>query len=227
MPDRYFFVDLDFFHKRTCARLLDDLGPYGPLAWLSLVAEAKRSRIPGTVIVTSEPDFWLQLGLAGHDLGFTMNDFLTLTGRLKHTSRTPVGRLTHITLTRYEDWQKDQRRFAERIKKRRTRAQNEGDIDGTGQGTTPGHDTDADGDLELELELVNPPYPPSGGNGTISKKELRRYTGCRITRGTHGSGYARDPLGVDKPPPDWPHDKPTEAEVIAALEKRDAAGVAA
>lgn len=60
------------------------------------------------------------------------------------------------------------------------------------------------------------PQPPSPG-GRIAKKQLRRYTGCRAVRGSHGASYVRDPLGVDKPPPDWPHERPLVEEVMAAL----------
>lgn len=72
--------------------------------------------------------------------------------------------------------------------------------------------------LEVEVEVETPPTPP-GGNGKIhlTAKDLRRYTGCKITRGTHGQGWKHDPLGTDKPPPDWPHEKPTRTEVEAAL----------
>jgi hypothetical protein len=50
-----------------------------------------------------------------------------------------------------------------------------------------------------------------------------RYTGCRRTLGSHGFGYVADPLGTDLPPPDWPHPRPTRAQIAAA--ERAAAGV--
>jgi len=67
------------------------------------------------------------------------------------------------------------------------------------------------------------PLPPSRGepvenrNGVLSKKARRKLTGCRHVRGSHGFGYVRDPLGADRPPPDWPYDRPTDAEIDAAL----------
>jgi hypothetical protein len=70
------------------------------------------------------------------------------------------------------------------------------------------------------------PTPPRGrGNGQaqITKKELRRYTGCRMTRGTHGFGWKHDPLGTDKPPANWPHEPPTADEVMRNLAIRNAA----
>lgn len=67
-----------------------------------------------------------------------------------------------------------------------------------------------------------PPTPPSqGGNGhrphKLTRRELARYTGCRQVRGTHGTGHVYDPLGTDKPPPDWKHGYPSRDEVEAAL----------
>lgn len=44
-----------------------------------------------------------------------------------------------------------------------------------------------------------------------------RYTGCRERSGTHGVSHALDPLGTDKPPADWPHKKPTQEEIQAAI----------
>jgi hypothetical protein len=53
----------------------------------------------------------------------------------------------------------------------------------------------------------------------MSRRQLRRFTGCRSVRGSHGTSWVRDPLGVDKPPPDWPHPAPSSDEVKAALAK--------
>ncbi|MBA2475284.1 MAG: hypothetical protein H0V40_04940, partial [Actinobacteria bacterium] len=39
----------------------------------------------------------------------------------------------------------------------------------------------------------------------VAEEPALRYTGCRRTRGTHGSGHVHDPLGTDVPPADWPH----------------------
>jgi hypothetical protein len=46
---------------------------------------------------------------------------------------------------------------------------------------------------------------------------LRRFTGCRALRGSHGITHVRDPLGVDPPPFGWPHPKPTREEIRAAM----------
>lgn len=152
---RFYMVDLDFFHKKTFDRLYDEFGAAGPLVWLALIAEAKRSRIPGTLTVTGGADFWAQLGFQGRDLGFTMDAFLAFTGRYKLTSRTSLGRLQNVLITSFKQWQNDWKRESERTRKSRYRAQRDGDTEGTGEGQQR--------DRELDLDLY-PPNPPNGGN---------------------------------------------------------------
>lgn len=107
---RFYRVDVEFFHKHTCDRLLTSLGPWGALAFLSLIAAAKRSSIPGHVVIASEGEFWQQLGLYGHDLPFTMDQLLRRLGELKQTKKTRFGQLTDIKLTRFSEWQQEWRR---------------------------------------------------------------------------------------------------------------------
>jgi hypothetical protein len=66
------------------------------------------------------------------------------------------------------------------------------------------------------------PAPPSSSNGAPRqpKVNLSQYTGCRHLRGQVGTGTVYDPLGTEKPPFDWPHERPSRAEVLAALELR-------
>jgi hypothetical protein len=50
----------------------------------------------------------------------------------------------------------------------------------------------------------------------MSEDPEARATGCRVTKGSHGVSYVRDPLGTDVPPADWPFPAPSRAEVAAA-----------
>jgi hypothetical protein len=70
-------------------------------------------------------------------------------------------------------------------------------------------------------EVRNTPQPPNGGPVKISKKDLCRFTGSRWTRGSHGGTYVYDPLGTETPPRDWPHERPSREEIVAALEAQD------
>ncbi len=54
-------------------------------------------------------------------------------------------------------------------------------------------------------------------SGDEAQVDLGRYTGCKQTKGTHGTGYRRDPLGMAKPPSDWPYQPPSRQEIEAAL----------
>lgn len=61
--------------------------------------------------------------------------------------------------------------------------------------------------IERDLQLVK---------RLLAEEPGLRYTGCRRTLGSHGFGFVADPLGTDVPPPDWPHPRPTRAEIAAA-----------
>lgn len=51
---------------------------------------------------------------------------------------------------------------------------------------------------------------------------LSQYTGCRYTRGEHSIHAVYDPLGTEFPPTDWPYQRPTKQEVVAALRSNSA-----
>ena len=73
-----------------------------------------------------------------------------------------------------------------------------------------------------------PPTSPQDreqkGNGKHAYvPNLSAFTGCRAVRGEGGLGYKRDPLGTDRPPQGWPHDRPSRQEVADALAVRAAA----
>lgn len=138
MAARYFRVDVDFFHKNTCHKLLTELGPWAPLVFLSLIARAKDGLEPGIFVYSSDALAWEKLGFDGHEIPFTLDAFFKVTGRLKQTSRTPVGRAVHVTLTRYGDWQKDAQRYEDAVKKSRKRSDSTGDTKGTRKGRRRG-----------------------------------------------------------------------------------------
>lgn len=157
MAERYFRVDVSFFHKRTCQTLMRKLGPGGPLTFLALVARAKDGSTPGVFTYASEAIAWEKLGLDPNDVGFTLDQFLDATGRLKQTSRTRVGRLTNVKLTRYELWQKDSERYEGAVRKSRSRQQNTRDMAVTPLGTRPGQER------YLGSRTSSTPKPPLNG----------------------------------------------------------------
>lgn len=56
------------------------------------------------------------------------------------------------------------------------------------------------------------------GNGWV--ENLGKYTGCRYVRGSHAVSAVYDVLGTEKPPSDWPHERPTRKEILKAIAKR-------
>jgi hypothetical protein len=57
-------------------------------------------------------------------------------------------------------------------------------------------------------------------NGTPWIEDLWSYTGARQVYNGRAPHFVYDPLGKDKPLPDWPHPKPTRDEILAALKER-------
>ncbi len=212
-PELFLPLSVRFASGRTGTALQNRFGLPGLAVWAAYLAACKLNRPEGEIVYASETEGWAILGLRGHEPEFSLQEFFGFTGNLKKTRRTRSGQLTYVVCTPWGRWTKTQKQEAERRRKARLRGQSERDTERTQDGKLTGQESD----LEVEVEEEPPLTPPPGGNRqSLTKRELRRYTGCRHTRGTHGSGYKHDPLGTDKPPPDWPYDKPTLDEVLAA-----------
>ena len=155
MADRFFHVDVQFGHKRTCERLLDRFGHAGPLVFLLVLAEAKKSNPAGTFTYESEEGAWRTLGLMSHRPDFTIDEFFTVLGQYKQTRKTRSGRITNVILTQWGRWQKDWERERVRKTMRRKRAvsdRNNGVTMPSQRSNTCGTET------EIEIET---PLPPS------------------------------------------------------------------
>lgn len=139
MADRYYHVDVSFMHKTTCAKLREELGREAPLVFLALCAQAKISNPPGTFTYENDALGWERLGFTGWQPDFTLDEFFTVTGRIKQTSRRRHGLVWNVSLTRYGRWQKDGKRQIERERKSRYRAHSARDTGGTPDGTDTGH----------------------------------------------------------------------------------------
>jgi hypothetical protein len=155
MADRYFHVDTQFAHKRTCARLLDKFGHAGPLVYLLVLAESKKSHPAGTFTYESEEAGWRYLGLLEHQPDFTLEQLFALTGQLKQTRKTRRGRITDVTWTAWGRWQKEWKREEVRKQMRRKRAHSTGN-NGFTPGSHKGNTTDTE--IEIEKETPLPPY---------------------------------------------------------------------
>lgn len=178
MAQRYARLDVEFFHKRTARALSDKLGPCAPMVFIALILKAKDGAVPGTFTYASEAAAWEKLGLEHIDVGFTLDEFLKVTGRLKQTSRTPVGRLMNVKLTRYGDWQKDARRYEEATKKSRTRDKSTGDTQGTQQGTRKGH---KGGPSSRPTSTPKPPIEKNGKTHICPRCGITKKTEAELT----------------------------------------------
>lgn len=114
-------VSVNVAHSTTGTRLQEELGPAALAAWIGLLAACKRSPIEGRISFTSESEAWQIIGiLEPKRLGFTLEEFLDVLGRLKQTrrtgnntprtrnktERTPRGRVTNVQVTHWEQWQR-------------------------------------------------------------------------------------------------------------------------
>ncbi len=63
-----------------------------------------------------------------------------------------------------------------------------------------------------------PRHAGARGEGWVDN--LSSYTGCRYVRGTHAFTAVYDVLGTERPPADWPHERPTRAMIAAELKTR-------
>lgn len=53
------------------------------------------------------------------------------------------------------------------------------------------------------------------GNGWVDN--LSSYTGCRYVRGEYALTAIYDVLGTERPPSDWPHERPSRKQILQAL----------
>lgn len=119
---QYAPLGVRFAHGKTGTALLTELGHSGLLAWVGMIAAAKRSPVQGTVEFVSDEDAWYQFGvLEPEPPAFTVDQLLDVLGRLKQTRRRRSGRVQYVTLTRFEDWNQDVDRelAAERMSRKR------------------------------------------------------------------------------------------------------------
>lgn len=108
-------IDVYFTGSTLYQKLLSELGPAGPLAWINLISWAKRTGRDGAVKYVSTYDALDNLGLLGADLGRPpedwLEDFWRLLARMKQASRNHVrsgaGAGRKARVTNYKAWQKD------------------------------------------------------------------------------------------------------------------------
>lgn len=130
--DQYVPIDSMIAFKRTGEALLEKWGIEGLGAWMLLLAAAKREPVQGTFTYASDAEAWSKIGAT--PVGFTLDEFLTVLGRRKQTSRRAHGRLTYLSITNWGRWNALYKRRRDAAQKSRKRGESDADIEATEDG---------------------------------------------------------------------------------------------
>lgn len=107
---RFVPLSVHFAHGETGTTLLREFGTDGLLVWVCLIAAAKRSPDQGTYLHITDAETWATFGIASCPPSFTFEDFLLTTGKLRQTSKRRSGRILYVSLTRWDEWNKNRSR---------------------------------------------------------------------------------------------------------------------
>lgn len=118
---RYVPLDINIAFGKLGEKLLTRFGNEGLFIWMLLLPAAKKETPQGTFTYTSEPEAWTKLGAIATSV--TLNEFFTFTGQLKKTRRTCVGRVQHVSIRGWEQWNKVWETEAARERSARKRAE--------------------------------------------------------------------------------------------------------
>lgn len=147
---RYVPLDVHAAFSKTGTRLLDKWGMEGLCTWLLLLAAAKREPRQGTFTYVTDAEAWGKLGAEA--TGFTFTEFVTYTGRIKQTRKTHVGRVKHVEITCWGQWNDAWNRQKDAKRKSRKRAQNTPDKTRTIR-TESADIPRTEGEVEVEYEV--------------------------------------------------------------------------
>ncbi len=74
----------------------------------------------------------------------------------------------------------------------------------------------------LHIRLVRETKTPRRMSLFASRIAQKRYTGCRrASNNGRAEHFVFDTLGVDDPPRDWPHERPSQSAIKAALAAKE------
>jgi hypothetical protein len=99
---RWLALEVEFPFDSLGTELQQVLGPAALGVWAALMTACKRNGVQGQISYTSESEVWTVLGITEPDrLGFTFDDFLAVTGRMKQTRKRPRGRVMDVIATHW------------------------------------------------------------------------------------------------------------------------------
>lgn len=108
---RWIAWDVHFLDGAVGSAVFERFGFAGVALFVGFLSACKRNSVQGQMAYGSDADALAQMGFHGaelldaHGKPFTLNDYWTLLGRLKQTSRRRRGHLTYVFSTRWERWQ--------------------------------------------------------------------------------------------------------------------------
>lgn len=210
---QWIVIDVHYFGSPLAVALWDRFGSMGPVLFIAFLCACKRSRTPGQITYMSDVEALQDMGIPARLLvdddgtPWTLDDFWTLTGRMKNTKRTSRGRVRNVRATHWERWQQNADRVEGREKKRRQRAQNQGDNPGTTLGHVPAN---VPPDIDRDIDIP-PPSSSTSPNGT-RHRAVDRGGGDPSTTTTTNSTTAPPRPG---PPPTSPADQAAAALAAA------------
>lgn len=124
---QWFALSSSIFDSDLGVDVREQFGTVGLCMWVGFLAACKRNTVPGKIRYSSEAECLSLMGLPGVELvnedldPFTLDEFWTFLGHRKQTKVTRRKRLTDVTATRWEEWQKDARRQRDAERKARSR----------------------------------------------------------------------------------------------------------
>jgi hypothetical protein len=184
--------------SRSVSAIRDKYDGWGMAMWCGYLAACKRNSLaPGTFTYAEGAEMEAVTKLLGApiDVGFTLDDFFALTGKLHQTKRRKEkgGRIVHVECSNWADWNRDYQREHDRERKQKQRAR---------AGSTNGsHDSSkAAGDSEevrrvfdhwVKARKKGDRVSLTEGRRRVIKTRLKEFTADDLCRAI--DGVARDP----------------------------------
>jgi hypothetical protein len=124
---QYVPLYVHFMSGHTGTEIHSRFGNDGLLAWISLLAAAKRSPEQGSIQWVTESDGWRILEFHEPPISFTFEEFIKSLGAMHLTRTSKRGRLRTTQIRAWNEWNSTIKREHDAEKKRRKRAQTTGD----------------------------------------------------------------------------------------------------
>ncbi len=145
----------DYPKDPVALRLSETFGISGLVIWIALQTAAKRALNQGEVVLgSSDAEAWAVLGLEvfAAEFGFSIRDFLAVTGDLKQTRKRTYGGVLYVELTHFEELNQAPRTGSGRKQIPRSASlESAPDI----ENSTPGAEADSDSEIDSDIDKTH------------------------------------------------------------------------